>query len=186
MIESGWCIDTSVYTHLCRAGHWSILQHLAPGGTVQVPLEVQDEIDEGRDRYPGIPAVADTGWAQTVVLTEQEQDTLFVALGRMGGGIEHLGECAVIACALHRGLVGLIDERRAIAVAESLGVKSHDTLWLIIEAHSVLDAYSARGTVEQAAQALIDTGMRLPISSGDDLFARAWELGYLPRDTGRP
>lgn len=82
--------------------------------------------------------------------------------------------------------MGLIDERRAIAVAESLGVKSHDTLWLIIEAHSVLDAYSARGTVEQAAQALIDTGMRLPISSGDDLFARAWELGYLPRDTGRP
>lgn len=183
MTGSGWCIDTSVYTHLCRAGHSSILQHLAPGGTVTVPLEVQDEINEGRDRYPGIPAVADTEWAQTVVLTEQEESTLLVALGRMGGGTEHLGECAVIACARHRGLMGLIDERNAITVAESLGVECHDTLWLVLEAHFVLDVYSRREAVEQAVQALIDTDMRLPIASGAGLFPWAWKVGYLPRDT---
>ena len=49
-------MDTSAYTHLCRAGHACIIEKLAPGGVVLIPCEVDVEITKGRElhsRHPG-------------------------------------------------------------------------------------------------------------------------------------
>lgn len=99
-----WVMDTSTYTHLCRAGHEYIIERLAPNGLVLMPTDVVKEIERGRDSYPGIPSVSSIEWAEIAVLTEEEDWTQLEVKAAMGGhSNEHLGECAVIACALHRG-----------------------------------------------------------------------------------
>ena len=92
---------------------------------------------------------------------------------------EHLGECAVIAVAAHRGHVAILDDRAAIDVAERLGVTTHDTLWIVIEAYSKL-FHEDRERTAQVIDDLIDTGMYLPIPSGASLLAWAYEEGLLP------
>lgn len=67
-------MDTSTYTHLCRAGQQEIIAQLSPGGIVRVPSEVDAEIERGRDRYPAIPAVSSVTWAKVVVLDEIRAD----------------------------------------------------------------------------------------------------------------
>jgi hypothetical protein len=54
-------MDTSTYTHLCRSGHADIIKNLAPTGVVIVPTDVNTEIEQGRERYEGIPAVSSVG-----------------------------------------------------------------------------------------------------------------------------
>ena len=103
----------------------------------------------------------------------------------MGGdATEHLGESAVIACAKHRNLVALIDERAAIAVADQHGVASHDTLWLVIEAYCSMPGFD-RASAVKTVDDLVATGMYLPVASGDSLLAWAYEEGLLPRDQAR-
>jgi hypothetical protein len=49
---------------------------------------------------------------------------------QMGGSdVEYLGECAVIACAYHRGLVAILDERAAVTEANRLNVPTPDRRW---------------------------------------------------------
>ena len=93
---------------------------------------------------------------------------------------QHLGECAVIACAKHRGLTALLDDRGAITQADRHGVESRDTLWLVIEAYWALPDFD-RERVIQIVDDLLATGMYLPIASGESLFAWAYEEGLLPR-----
>lgn len=177
-----WVTDTSVYTHLSRAGHAHILQDLAPGGIILVPDEVDAEIQEGQELYPGIAGVGVTSWAQLTVLTEEEVSTQLLVKAAMGGGpTKHLGECAVIACAVHRKLTALLDERRAITQADLRGVPSHDTLWLVVEAYATLFNYD-RDHAAQVVDDLLATDMYLPIDSGQSLFAWAYEEGLLPKE----
>ncbi len=99
----------------------------------------------------------------------------------MGGGkTQHLGECAVIACAQHRNLIALLDERAAIAQADLRGVPSRDTLWLVIEAYATFFEFD-RGRAIKVVDDLLSTEMYLPIDSGESLFAWAYEKGLLPR-----
>jgi predicted nucleic acid-binding protein len=65
-----WVTDTSVYTHLSRAGHLQVLERLAPGGVVVVPDDVNTEIEAGRALYVGIADPTSTSWVQVAVLTE--------------------------------------------------------------------------------------------------------------------
>lgn len=175
-----WVVDTSTYSHLSRAGHGNLLGQLAPGGVVLVPTEVNAEIESGRSAYPGIPAIADTTWAELVLLNDEENWTMLLVKAQLGGGpVEHLGECAVIACAYHRGLIAVLDERAAIAQADAYGVGSVDTLWIVVEAYKTIfdrDRHRAARVVDD----LLATGMYLPISSGESLFAWAYEQGILP------
>lgn len=177
---TGWMTDTTTYTHLCRAGHGELLAQLAPGGVVLVPSQVNDEIERGRDRYPLIPTISSVAWANVTVLDEDEIWTMAEVKAQMGGRPdEHLGECAVIACARHRGLIALLDDRAAVAQAQRLGVKSRDTLSIVVEAYtSVFDRDRIRAT--QVVDDLLRTDMRLPIQSGESLFAWAYEQGLLP------
>lgn len=174
-------MDTSTYTHLCRAGHGWIIEALAPGGVILIPDEVNTEIEVGRTFYPRIPAIAGLAWAETTVLTDEETFTLLMLKAERGGTdpAKDLGECAVIACAQHRGHIAVIDERAAVAQARERGIPVIDTLWIVIEAYKSLfdrDTHRAAEVIND----LIDTGMRLPITSGESLMVWAYEEGLLP------
>ena len=56
---------------------------------------------------------------------------------------EHLGECAVIACAYHRDMVAILLDRAAIEQADRLHVPTHDTLWIVIEAYKSSTSWTA-------------------------------------------
>lgn len=176
----GWVMDTSTYTHLSRAGHESLVGQLAPESLVLIPTEVNVEIEEGRERYPAIPAVSVTSWAQIAVLTEEEVWTQALVKADMGGADdEHIGECAVISCAMHRRLVAFLDERAAVEQADRRSVPTHDTLWLVVEAYKKLFD-SDRERAAKVVDDLMATGMYLPIKSGSSLFSWAYEEGLLP------
>lgn len=175
-----WVVDTSTYTHLSRAGHGGLLGQLAPGGVVLVPAEVNAEIESGRSGYGGIPAIADTTWAELALLDDEENLTMLQVKAQLGGDpTEHLGERAVIACAYHREFVAVLDERAAIAQADDLGVRSVDTLWIVVEAYKTIFGRD-RDRAAKVVDDLLATGMYLPISSGESLFAWAYEQGILP------
>ncbi len=182
---TAWVTDTSVYTHLSRAGHLEILKQLAPDGLIIVPAEVNDEITAGRGDYAGIVDPVSAPWVRLAVLSDDEVGTQLVVKAALGGGPrQHLGECAVIACAKHRGHTALLDERRAITQAELHGVPTHDTLWLVVEAYTTVFAFE-RDRAIRVVDDLIATGMYLPIDSGESLFAWAYENGLLPKQTMR-
>lgn len=176
-----WVTDTSVYTHLCRAGHSDILERLAPGGVILVPDEVNNEIQVGRDIHPNISDPTSTPWARLTVLTEDEVGTQLVVKAALGGTpTQHIGECAVIACAKHRGYTALLDDRNAIVQADLHRVTNHDTLWLVIEAYVGLFAFD-RDRAIRVVDDLLETEMYLPIDSGESLFSWAYEQGILPK-----
>jgi predicted nucleic acid-binding protein len=173
-------MDTSTYTHLCRAGHACIIAKLAPGGVVLIPVEVDVEIQRGRDKYPGIPSSSDTPWAEIAVLSDDEQWTAMKVKAALGGGSEeHLGESAVIACAYHRGLVAVLEERAAVEQANLRNVSSIDTMWIVMAAYKSLFGRD-RARVIAVVDDLLGTGMYLPFSSGEALFAWAYCEGLLP------
>lgn len=175
-----WVIDTTAYTHLCRAGHEQILQRLAPGGWVIVPAEVSVEIEAGRAGYPQIPSVANVSWAHLTVLSEDEVWTQVQVKSQMGGrSDQHMGECAVIACAHHRGFTAILDDRAAIEQAKQFDVQSRDTLWLVIEAYKTLFGRD-RERAARVVDDLIGTGMYLPVTSGESLLTWAYRQQLLP------
>jgi predicted nucleic acid-binding protein len=173
-------MDTSTYTHFCRSGHSDIIEGLAPDKVVLIPSEVNTEIETGRERYSDIPAVASVGWAEIAVLTEDEIWTQLEVKAQMGGqSVEHLGECAVIACAYHRNMTAILDERAAVAQAERLEVHTRDTMWIVIEAYKGLYCRD-RGRTAQVIDDLLATGMYLPLPSGASVMCWAYEEGLLP------
>jgi predicted nucleic acid-binding protein len=177
---SRWVLDTTAYTHLCRAGHGDLLARLAPTGVVLVPSPVNTEIENGRESYPGIPAVSTIDWVELIVPTEEEEWTALQVKAQLGGGpTEHLGECAVIACAFHRRLTAIIDEEAAVAQAERLRVEVRGTVWVVIEAYKRLFERDRQRTAS-VIDDLLATDMWLPVESGEGLLTWAWEEGLLP------
>lgn len=173
-------MDTSTYTHLCRAGYEFIIQSLAPNGVVLIPAEVNTEIENGRDKHPGIPSVSVISWAAHILMTDEERWTALKVKAALGGrGLKHLGESAVIACAHHRNLIAVLDERAAVAQAERLDVKSIDTMWIVAEAYKSLFNRDRVKTVA-LVDALLATDMYLPFENGASFFAWVWEEGLLP------
>jgi predicted nucleic acid-binding protein len=181
MIKPGrWVVDTSTYTHLARAGHLAILRDTALQGIILVPSQVQTEIDEGRDRYWGIPDPRSLTWVTVVVLDEEENDTLIEVKADMGGSpSEHIGECAVIAYSHHAGHTAVLDERAAVTQAEMLDVASVDTLDIVLLAWRTLFGED-KPAAERIVDDLLGTGMWLPVKAGRGLWAWAWTEGRLP------
>lgn len=180
--DQKWVMDTSTFTHLCRARHEYIIRQLTPAGVVLIPSEVNTEIENGRERYPRIPAVSALSWAETVVLSDDENWTLLELKADRGGDdpLEHLGECAVIAYAKHNSLIAVLDEWDAVQQAIDHDVETVGTMWLVVEAYLKLfgrDGDRAAAVIDD----LLETGMRLPIKSGASLIAWAYENEYLPK-----
>ena len=176
-----WVMDTSTFTHFWRAGHGDVLHALAPSGIILIPSEVNSEIENGRAGHRGIPTLKSIDWVELAVLDQDSEYFTFLGAKAEMGGLsdEHLGECAVIACAQHRRLTAVIDERAAKELAELRDIDAIDTMWIAVEAYvKLFDRNRAR------ASALIDdllaTGMRLPVDSGESLFSWGYENGLLP------
>lgn len=145
-----------------------------------MPSDVSGEIEAGRALYPNIASVNSTAWAHILVLTEEEAWIQLKIKASLGGSpTEHLGECAVIACAYTRGLIALLDDRAAIAQANRYHVASRSTLWIVVEAFRVLFPHD-RPRAEAIVDDLLATDMRLPVRSGSGLWMRAYEEGLLP------
>ncbi|MCB9411192.1 hypothetical protein, partial [Mycolicibacterium sp.] len=165
-----WVMDTSTFTLFCRAGYGHILQAVAPQGVVLIPREVELEIDAARNLHVGVPTVGSTTWAGRIFLTSDEEWTAMQVKVVLGGGTkEHMGECAVIACAKHRKLVAVIDERAAVAEAIARKVPFLDTMRLVANAHKSIFDQDESKTVA-LVDALLGTGMWLPVKSGSELF----------------
>jgi predicted nucleic acid-binding protein len=92
---------------------------------------------------------------------------------------EHLGECAVIACARHRNMIAILDERAAVAQADRVHVPTYDTLWIVIEAYKRLYQRD-RDFMASVVDDLLGTGMYLPLASCESLLTWAYEQGLLP------
>lgn len=175
-----WVTDTVAFTHLARAGHLDLLEKLAPEGVVVVPSDVSDEIEEGRDRYPSIPSITSLEWVTLVVPDHDEEWTLLDVKAQLGGGPKkNIGESAVIAVAKHRGGVAILDDAGGRHEAAFRNVQQIGTLWIVIEAYKTL-LHEDRPQAERIVDDLLATDMRLPVSSGANLFAWAYEQGLLP------
>ena len=173
-------MDTSAYTHLCRAGYATVIERLAPGGVVLIPRQVDIEIARGSDKYPSVPSVSSVEWARTVLLDEDDELAAMLIKARLGGGVdEHIGECAVIAYAQRRGLLAVLDDRAAVEQADRLGVESIGTMWIVVEAYKELWDRDANAMVV-AVDALLDTDMRLPLRDGQEVFTWAYNENLLP------
>lgn len=175
-------MDTSTFTHFCRAGHQDILRRLAPQGVILIPDTVHSEILDGRDRGYDIPAVGDLDWVEVGVLTEEEQDTQLDIKIRMPSQVgesagEHLGECAVLACAIHRQMIAVIDDRGGRGQAVSRGVRHVNSMWIIAQARKSLDDVDSE-TAERIYADLVATKMRLP--QVESFIGWAYGVGLLP------
>lgn len=178
----GWVMDTSTYTHFHRAGHGEVLRDTHPGRLVLVPNDVAREIEAGRELHQGIDSVEAVDWARVVVLTDREVLTQLAVKEDMGGrDTQHLGECAVIACAASRGMVAVLDERAAVAQAKARGVAWVDSLTIVAQAH--VELFDGDGTRTAAVvDDLLATGMYLPPDvTGEGFVAWAYVEGLLPR-----
>jgi hypothetical protein len=163
-------MDTSTFTHFYRAGYGDVLGLVAPGAIVLVPREVEVEIERARERHTGVPTLDQVSWAQRTFLSEDEDWTAMQVKAALGGGIrEHLGECAVIACAHHRGLVAVLDDAAAVHQAEQYDAAWTNTIRIAAKIHG--EVYGGEKTKTIAlVDALLDTDMRLPVTSGAQLF----------------
>lgn len=163
-------MDTSTFTHFGRAGYGQILATLAPQGVVLIPREVEVEIDVARSLHAGVPSLDSITWAERLFMSDDEQWTALQVKVVLGGGTgEHVGECAVIACAKHRGLVAVLDERAAVEQAKARSIVYIDTMRIIVDAHKTVFAEDPSKTVA-LVDALLETGMWLPVKSGAELF----------------
>jgi predicted nucleic acid-binding protein len=175
-----WVTDTSVFTHLARAGHLGILERLTPNGILVVPSEVNTEIQRSQELHQGIPLTSSLTWVDIAVLTEEEESTFLAVKMNLGGSAtQHLGESAVIAVARHRAGVALLDDRAATRQATRLGVTWVDTLWIVIEAYKRLFDHDRQRTIA-VVDDLLETGMYLPVTSGSEIITYAYEEGWLP------
>ena len=183
-VHDPWVMDTSVFTHWHRAGHSEILRRLSPDGQViLIPDAVNAEVEVAREKYSGIPAIAECGWTRLVVLGADEGAVQLAIQSDMGAGtpVEHAGEAAVIAYAHANGCTAILDEREALSQAEEYEVAARDSMWIVVEAYHVLDDVD-RTHAEQIVDDLLATEMWLPIKSGASLVAWAYQVGYMPRD----
>jgi predicted nucleic acid-binding protein len=175
-------MDTSTFTHFCRAGHGEILRLLAPQGLILIPDTVYSEVQEGRDRDYDIPAIGDLDWVEIGVLTPAEEGTQLDIKIRMPSVVgdsprKHLGECAVLACAIHRGMIAVIDDRGGRGQAVSRGVRYVDSMWIIAQARKTLDGVDSEAA-ERIYADLVATGMRLP--QVESFIGWAYQVGLLP------
>lgn len=135
-----------------------------------IPREVELEIDAARNLHAGVPSMDSVAWAERVFMSDDEEWTALQVKVVLGGGTqEHVGECAVIACAKHRGLVAVLDERAAVEQAKARNVLFIDTMRIVADAHKIIFAEDPSKTVA-LVDALLETGMWLPVKSGAELF----------------
>ncbi len=172
--------DATALSHFARADRTDKLQMAVAGDEAILLAEVAAELARGIPGYPSLGSAAAGGWLKHVELEELPELAAFARYkGELGGGPErNNGEAAVLAWVSVNGGIAIIDEVAARAIGDRECLQVHGSLWLLIRSFraGMLD----RATVEAIVDDLIGTGMRLPLSTGAELFAWAYETGILP------
>lgn len=176
-----WVMDTSTFTHFCRAGHQDILRRLAPQGVILIPDTVYAEVEEGRDRGYDIPSILDLPWVELGVLTPDEEIEQLLIKAEMPSRkgdppTKNLGECAVLACAVHRHMVAVLDDGDARTVASSRDMRVVTSMGIIAEARKKLSDVDSEAA-ERIYADLVATDMRLPRVGS--FIGWAYEIGLL-------
>ena len=171
--------DTTALGHFARAGELDALQGIVGGYRCVVPAEVIAELVNGMTTYPALAPAVSVSWVEIVELTSVDELVAFAQYKtEFGGGPKrNNGEAAVLAWTRVNGGTAIVDEVAATRAARRDGIDVHGTLWLITNGvrAGVLD----RGSAEAIVDALVATGMRLPVD-GAGFFAWAYEQGLLP------
>lgn len=172
--------DATALSHFARAGRVDKLQIAIADDEPILLAEVADELALGIPGYPPLGSVAASGWLKQIELERLEELAAFARYkGELGGGPErNNGEAAVLAWISVNDGMAIIDEAAARTIGKREGFQVHGSLWLLIRSFrtGLLD----RATAEAVVDDLVGTGMRLPLSTGADLFAWAYETGILP------
>jgi predicted nucleic acid-binding protein len=172
--------DATALSHFARASRTDKLQMAVADDECVLLAEVAAELARGISGYPSLGSAAAGGWLKQVELEELPELAAFARYkGELGGGPErNNGEAAVLAWVSVNGGIAIIDEVAARGIGNRERLQVHGSLWLLIRSFrtGALD----RATVEAIVDDLIGTGMRLPLSTGADLFAWAYETGILP------
>jgi len=172
--------DTTALSHFARAGRRDELRMTVTHDEPVLLAEVAAELARGVPSYPPLGSAAAGGWLKPVELEELPELAAFARYkGELGGGPErNNGEAAVLAWVSVNGGIAIIDEVVAREIGKRERLKVHGSLWLLIR--SVRTRALDRAMVEAIVDDLVGTGMRLPVSTGADLFAWAYETGILP------
>lgn len=172
--------DTTALSHFARAGRTDELRIAAADDEPVLLAEVAAELARGIPGYPSLGSVTAGGWLKCVELEELSELAAFARYkGELAGGPErNNGEAAVLAWVTVNGGVAIIDEVVARAIGARERLKVHGSLWLLLR--SFKTGAHDRATVEAIVDDLLGTGMRLPVNSGADLFAWAYQTGILP------
>jgi predicted nucleic acid-binding protein len=172
--------DATALSHFARAGRTDELQAAVADDEPVLLAEVAAELIRGIPGYPSLGSAAAGAWLKQVELHELPELAAFARFkGELGGGPNrNNGEAAVLAWISVNGGIAIIDEAVARTIGGREGLQVHGSLWLLIRSFktSVFD----RATVEGVVDDLIATGMRLPVATGAELFAWAYEAGTLP------
>lgn len=163
--------DTTALSHFARAGRIDELQITVAADEPVLLAEVAAELARGIPGYPSLGNAAAGGWLNQAELQELPELAAFARYkGELGGGPErNNGEAAVLAWVTVNGGIAIIDEVVARSIGNRERLQVHGSLWLLIRSFKarVLD----RATLEAIVDDLIGTGMRLPVTTGEALFA---------------
>ncbi len=177
---SSLVFDATALSHFARAGCTDKLQLAVAGDEPVLLAEVAAELARGISGNPSLGSAVAGGWLKQVELEGLPELAAFARYkGELGGGPErNNGEAAVLAWVSVNGGIAIIDEVAARAIGDRERLRVHGSLWLLIRSFRT-------GTLDRAAvEAIVDdpigTGMRLPLSTGADLFTWAYETGILP------
>jgi predicted nucleic acid-binding protein len=172
--------DTTALSHFARADRIDELQIAVADDEPVLLAEVAVELARGIPGYPSLGSAVAGGWLKQVELQELPELAAFARYkGELGGGPErNNGEAAVLSWVSVNGGIAIIDEVVARAIGSREGLQVHGSLWLLIR--SFRTRVFDRATVEAIVDDLIGTGMRLPVTTGEALFAWAYEAGILP------
>ncbi len=172
--------DTTALSHFARADRMDELRMAAADDEPVLLAEVAAELARGILSYPSLGSAAAGDWLKPVELEELTELAAFARYkGELGGGPErNNGEAAALAWVSVNGGIAIIDEVVARKIGNREHLQVHGSLWLLIRSFRtrVLD----RATVEAIVDDLVGTEMRLPVSTGADLFAWAYKAGILP------
>jgi predicted nucleic acid-binding protein len=173
--------DTTALSYFARAGRTDELRVAVADDEPVLLAEVAAELARGIPGYPPLGSVRTGGWLKCADLLQELPELAAFARykGELGGGPErNNGEAAVLAWVSVNGGIAIIDEVVARTIGDREHLQVHGSLWLLMRSFKT-EAHD-RATVEAVVDDLLGTGMRLPVSSGADLFAWAYEAGILP------
>jgi predicted nucleic acid-binding protein len=172
--------DTTALSHFSRANRLDDLKEITSDDECVLLAEVMSELIKGAPSYPSLGSISSESWLQPADIDDISELTAFAAYkGELGGGpVRNNGEAAVLAWVSVNGGTASIDEEVGRSIGKRDGLQVHGSLWLVIRSfkRNVLD----RATAESIVDDLIGTDMRLPVSSGSDLFAWAYSAELLP------